>query len=481
METTKLPLVVDLDGTLTPTDTLLESIVILIRRSIFRVFLLPLWLLKGKAGFKNAIASRVSLDVRLLPYHRELLAYLKGQKTHGRQIVLATAAHQSIAQAVSAHLGIFDKVLASDETRNLKGQAKLDAIKSELGESFVYAGDSKADLPIWNGSAGAILVGVRASVVAEIPKSIPIEREFSSAKRGFWVWLKALRIHQWTKNVLLFVPMLTAFAFDGLPSIFALGLAFLAFSVGASATYILNDLWDLENDRAHPRKCLRPFASAQLPISSGVLMVFGALLFAVALAWAVSPAFLAMLFLYLVTTTVYSLVLKEYVLLDVIALSFLYTLRILAGAVAIGASISAWLLVFSLFIFLSLALVKRCAELVSLGQCGEHATRGRDYQTSDLAVLWPLGVGAAMSAVVVFGLFINDPINKDRYATPELLWLVGAGLIYWLGRLWIKTSRGEMHDDPVVYALKNRGSRLTVVGMVVITLAAHFFRIPVAI
>jgi 4-hydroxybenzoate polyprenyltransferase len=481
METAKPPLVVDLDGTLTPTDTLLESLIILIRRSVLRVFLLPLWLLKGRVGFKNAIAARVSIDVSLLPYHQELLAYLRAQKAQGRKIVLATAAHQSIAQAVSTHLGIFDKVLASDATSNLKGKTKLAAIKGELGESFVYAGDSKADLPIWRDAAAAILVGARASVVSQIQESIPIEREFAAPKRGLTVWLKALRVHQWAKNVLLFVPMLTAFAFEGLASILALSLAFLAFSVGASATYILNDLWDLENDRAHPRKCMRPFASAQLPISSGVLMVCGALVFAAGLAWVVSPAFLAMLLFYLVTTTVYSLVLKEYVLLDVIALSFLYTLRILAGAVAIGAAISAWLLVFSLFIFLSLALVKRCAELVSLGGSGEHATRGRDYQTSDLAVLWPLGVGAAMSSVVVFGLFINDPINRDRYATPELLWLVGAGLVYWLGRLWIKTSRGEMHDDPVVYALKNRGSRLTVIGMVVATLAAHFLRIPLAL
>jgi 4-hydroxybenzoate polyprenyltransferase len=258
-------------------------------------------------------------------------------------------------------------------------------------------------------------------------------------------------------------------------------LAFLAFSFAASATYVVNDLWDLESDRAHPRKRLRPFASARLPILHGLAVAAGALLLAFVLAFVVSTSFFLMLLLYLALTSAYSWALKEYVLIDVLMLSLLYTLRILAGSVAVGIATSSWLLAFSVFMFLSLALVKRCAELVSLGESGAEATRGRDYRVTDLVVLWPLGVGAALSAVVVFGLFVSAPETQSRYGTPAMLWLVAIGLIYWLARLWVKTSRGEMHDDPVVYAIKDRGSRVTLFVMIVVMLAAHFLNLGLSL
>jgi 4-hydroxybenzoate polyprenyltransferase len=308
-----------------------------------------------------------------------------------------------------------------------------------------------------------------------------VEREFSSDRAGLSIWLRALRLHQWLKNLLLFVPLLTAFSFTDIGKLASMVLAFLAFSVAASATYMVNDLWDLENDRAHPRKRLRPFASAQLSILHGLAIAAGALFLAFGLAFTVSTGFFLMLLLYLVLTSAYSWVLKEYVLIDVLMLSLLYTLRILAGSVATGIATSSWLLAFSVFMFLSLALVKRCAELVSLEQNGAEVTRGRDYRVTDLVVLWPLGVGAALSAVVVFGLFISAPETQARYATPHLLWLVAIGMIYWLARLWIKTSRGEMHDDPVVYAIKDRGSRVTVFAMIAVTLAAHFLTLGLSL
>jgi 4-hydroxybenzoate polyprenyltransferase len=472
------PLVVDLDGTLTPTDTLWESIFKLIRRSPLYLLFLPIWFFKGRSGFKCEIAKHIEINVELLPYNAIFLEYLRQQKLKGRKLVLATAAHVSIANSVSRHLGIFDLVLATEPGQNLKGSQKLKAIRSHVGDSFVYAGDSKADLPIWRAARGAILVGTSSGVQSEVRQHTTVEVEFPKARVGAAVWFRAFRVHQWVKNVLLFVPLLTAFSFTDPSKLISIAAAFIAFSLGASATYILNDLWDIENDRAHMRKRFRPFASAALPIHHGLISAFALLLVGCLLAYAVSSGFLIMLLLYLVLTTVYSLVLKEYVLMDVIVLALLYTLRILAGSVAISSLTSSWLLAFSVFIFLSLALVKRCAELVSIGQNGNGSIRGRDYRTSDLVVLWPLGVGAALSAVVIFGLFINDPNNSSRYATPELLWLVALGLIYWLGRLWLKTSRGEMHDDPVVYALKNSGSRYTVFGMVGVTIAAHFIKIP---
>lgn len=474
MDTADTVLVVDLDGTLTPTDTLLESVVQRIKGSPSTLLQLPWWLLRGKAGFKQSISSGITLDPEKLPYNAPLLEYLQAQKATGRTIVLATAAHHSIAQKVSEHLGLFDKVLATDGANNLKGAAKLKSIQDHVGQNFVYAGDCKADLPIWDQAKAAILVGVPQDLASQVRHKTPIEQEFPKPNGGLSVWARALRVHQWVKNLLLFVPVLTTFEFSDPHKLMSMLMAFMAFSLAASATYIVNDLWDLGSDRVHPRKRTRPFASGALSIMHGVLVAAAALMAALALASAVSGAFLLMLLAYLVLTSAYSWAIKEYVLLDVLMLSLLYTIRILAGSVAFGVATSSWLLAFSAFIFLSLALVKRCAELVSLQEVGTAATRGRDYRVTDLVVLWPLGVGAALCAVVVFGLFISAPETQARYATPQMLWLVAIGLVYWMARLWIKTSRGEMHDDPVVYALKNRGSRLTVLAMVVAALAAHF-------
>lgn len=478
---TNTPLVVDLDGTLTPTDTLVESLVKVVKQSPLNLLRLPFWLMKGRAGFKEAIAAHAGISAEHLPYRQPLLDYLREEKAKGRQIILATAAHHSIADGVAKHLGIFDQVLATESGHNLKGKAKLQAIQEKMGASFVYAGDSQADVPIWKAAQAAVLVDVPSSTAAMVRQGVPIEREFQGDGAGLSVWLRALRVHQWLKNLLLFVPLLTAFSFTDIGKLASMVLAFLAFSFAASATYMVNDLWDLENDRAHPRKRLRPFASARLPILHGLAIAAGALFLAFGLAFTVSTGFLLMLLLYLVLTSAYSWVLKEYVLIDVLMLSLLYTLRILAGSVAIGIATSSWLLAFSVFMFLSLALVKRCAELVSLGESGAEATRGRDYRVTDLVVLWPLGVGAALSAVVVFGLFISAPETQGRYGTPQLLWLVAIGLIYWLARLWVKTSRGEMHDDPVVYAIKDRGSRVTVFAMIAVMLAAHFLTLGLSL
>jgi 4-hydroxybenzoate polyprenyltransferase and related prenyltransferases len=435
---------------------------------------IPFWLMQGRAGFKGTIAEHADITAELLPYCEPLLDYLREEKVKGRRIVLATAAHRSIAEGVAKYLGLFDQVLATEAGHNLKGKAKLQAIQNHVGNEFVYAGDSHADVPIWKAAQSAVMAGVSASTAEIIRQEVYVEREFQKDSEGCSLWLRALRVHQWLKNLLLFVPLLTAFSFFDFDKLTFMAMAFMAFSFAASATYMVNDLWDLENDRAHPRKRLRPFASARLPILNGLVVATGALILAIFLAFSVSNGFLTMLLLYLVLTSAYSWVLKEYVLIDVLMLSLLYTLRIVAGSAAIGITTSSWLLAFSVFIFLSLALVKRCAELVSLEQNGVAAIRGRDYRVTDLAVLWPLGIGAALSAVVVFGLFISAPETQARYGTPQMLWLVALGLIYWLARLWIKTSRGEMHDDPVVYAIKDHGSRISILAMVVVMLLAHF-------
>lgn len=470
-----LPLVIDLDGTLTLTDTLLESIIQLGKQHPFDLLKLPFWLMKGRSCFKANIANRSTLSVINLPYRSNLLDYLRDQKQTGRQLILATAANSSIADAVAEHLGLFDTVLSSSQYCNLKSTEKLIAIQQAIGTQFVYAGDSKADLPIWQAAQAAILVNTSNNISNTVRKSTPIEQEFPGDKLDIKLWLKAIRIHQWFKNLLLFVPLLTAFSFQDIDKLQTIILAFFAFSLTASATYIGNDLWDLDNDRAHPRKKYRAFASAQISILKGIVLAAGLFVLGLVLAINVSLNFFLMLLLYLAITITYTWVLKTYVLIDVIVLSLLYTLRIIAGSVAVAVPISSWLLAFSVFIFLSLALVKRCSELISLQQRGKEATHGRDYRTTDLAVLWPLGVGSALSAVVIFGLFISAAETQGRYATPQGLWLVAIGLIYWLARLWIKTSRGEMHDDPLVFAIRNFGSRVTIFAMITVAIAAHFY------
>nr|WP_047167467.1 UbiA family prenyltransferase [Sphingomonas sp. Y57] len=474
-----LPLVVDLDGTLTPADTLVESIVALLRKSPLNLFRLFFWLFGGRANFKRAVALHVAVDGATLPYNGPLLAWLREEKARGRTLVLATAAHSSIAGQVQKHLGLFDLLISTADGENMKGRAKLAAIRAAIGDRFAYVGNGGPDMDVWAGADVAVAVDVPAGQLRKLRATMPIEREFRSEEPRFRLWLRALRVHQWTKNALLFVPLLTAFSFLEIARTIDVLLAFVAFCLVASAGYVLNDIVDLGNDRAHPRKSGRPFASGRLPLLYGIAVALAGLVVGVLVATAISWAFVFMLLSYLALTSAYSWTLKQYVLIDVLTLSLLYSWRIMAGAVAIDVQLSSWLLAFSVFVFLSLALIKRCTELLVAQESGRAALRGRDYRTTDLAVLWPLGAGSALCSVVIFGLFISSPETAGRYASPQLLWLAAFGLIYWLGRMWVKTSRGEMHDDPIVYSFKDRGSRIALAGIITVMIAARFVHVVV--
>lgn len=471
-----LPLVVDLDGTLTPTDTLVESLVCLLKKNPLNLFRICFWLLFGgsRAMFKHHVATESEFHPTDLPWRTDFIAWLTSQRDAGRRIVLATAAHESIAHEVSRHLGLFESVLATNATHNLKGIAKLEAIQQHVGERFAYAGDSKADLPIWASSTSAVLVGASTAISKKVHSTSDVEKEFTYPAASWRVWIKALRVHQWVKNLLLFVPLFTAFAFNNPQKTSDAVLGFFAFSLAASATYVLNDLWDLGSDRMHIRKKHRPFANGLIPLTHGAAMAAILLVISMVLAVSTSMMFTVMVIGYVVLTTAYSLILKKYVLIDVMMLAILYTYRVLAGSVATDIAVTPWLLAFSIFTFFSLALVKRCAELVSLQSIGKVDAHGRDYQVGDLVVLWPLGVGASLCSVVVFGLYIGTPGAVSQYANPNTLWLVGIGLLYWISRLWVKTARGEMHDDPIIFAVRDFGSQITIFSMVGITILAHY-------
>lgn len=467
-------LVCDLDGTITPSDTLVESIVGVIRGNPLTLFRALWWLRKGRAFFKAQIANVAIPGIETLPLRPAVVEYLSTQAKSGRRIVLATAAHISIATRVAGRLGFVSDVIASDATRNLKGHRKLEEIRARYGSRFTYMGDSRADLAIWAHCKAAIPVALSSSLLAHVRRISTIEKEFPRESMQLLDWLKAIRVHQWLKNLLVFVPLLTSFSFGEWTSALPVVGAFISFSFAASSTYVVNDILDVESDRAHPRKRFRAVANGQLTMMKGLSLLSVLLLAALTLAATISPAFLFVILTYLCVTTAYSITLKEFVLIDVITLSVLYTIRIVGGSVAANVAISSWLLAFSVFVFLSLALVKRCSELVLLSSAGHLAARGRDYRVSDLALLWPLGIGSSLCAIVVFGLFISDSITQARYATPALLWFVALGLIYWLSRLWLKTARGEMHDDPLVFAVRDRGSRIVILCLIVPTVIARF-------
>jgi 4-hydroxybenzoate polyprenyltransferase/phosphoserine phosphatase len=468
------PLFVDLDGTLVTTDTLYESALAGLRAAPASLLQWPLWLAQGRARLKSELATRARIDVGRLPYDERLCALLRQERARGRRIYLATAADASIAQAVADHLGLFDGVIASDGVHNLKGRHKLEAIRRVAGERFAYVGNGSEDLPIWVASAAAVVVNAGERLEREARSVAAVAAVLPRRTRPVRAAVRALRPHQWVKNVLIFVPVLTSFRFSDPAALLAAVLAFVAFCLCASATYIVNDLLDLNADRAHPRKRSRPFAAGQLPIPAGAALALALVAAGLALAAVHSPLLLATVAGYMVVTSAYSLRLKHYVLLDAIVLASLYTWRLFAGVVAARVDASVWLLGFALFVFLSLALLKRCAELVMIEAAQGPGAAGRDYRVADLRVLWPLGIALGACSVVVFVLYATAPEVRVRYASPGALWAVAVGLIYWLSRMWLKTARGEMSDDPIVYALRDRGSRVLIAAMIAAVLFAHF-------
>lgn len=455
------PLVVDLDGTLILTDMLHESSLRLLRDAPWGVLAMPLWLLQGKASLKQQIGRRVQLDASALPYNEPFVQWLRAQHAAGRRTVLCTASDRAIADAIALHLGCFDEVMASDGNTNLAGPAKAAALVQAFGErGFDYAGNSHADVAVWKAARSAIVVNASAGVTRQANRQGNISDQFARTPAGIGPWQKALRLHQWLKNLLLFVPLLAAHRVADGTAWADLLLAFLAFSLCASSVYVTNDLLDLESDRKHPRKRLRPFASGALAAWQGVAVVPILALASLVLAWQVGPAFFGWLLVYFAITSAYSLALKRWVLVDCIALAVLYTLRIVAGAAAIDQPLSFWLLAFSGFLFMSLAFVKRYAELMVQQAAGKTQAHGRGYLTSDAPIVQNLGIAAGYTAVVVLALYLNSDTVMVMYRAPELIWAAVPVTVFWVSWMWLRAVRGEMHDDPLVFAFKDRASLL---------------------
>lgn len=461
----QVPLFVDLDGTLIRTDMLYESFLALLRTKPLLCLLVPFWLLRGKAYLKHRISQQVDIAADTIPFHQPLLDYLRGESASGRPLILATATSEKPARAIAAHLGIFSQVIASNAERNISGHNKLEQITAVAGgQPFDYAANAMIDVAIWRQARKALLVSPERGVERAARKVTEIDRIFPDNGSGLLDYLRAMRTYQWMKNLLLFVPLLTAHKFNSIPLVTSEILAFFAFSLCSSGVYVLNDLLDLPADRAHPRKRSRPFAAGDLPLAHGLALALLSPAAGLVIAYLLSPEFCAILLLYMLITFAYSIRLKAYAIVDVIILATLYTIRVFAGAVVIGVTLSFWLLTFSMFLFLSLALVKRCSELVMMSSTSGKVAKGRGYHVDDIGYLQMMGIASGYLAILVVALYIDSPVVTAQYSRPQLLWLLCPTLLFWISRVWLKTGRGEMHDDPLIFTIRDTGSRL--VGLI---------------
>jgi 4-hydroxybenzoate polyprenyltransferase len=453
-------LYVCLNGTLVATDTLWESVFRLIRSKPLLLLALPLWLARGKAWFRHRMARAMVLDPSSLPYRNKVIEYLRSQKASGRQLVLATSAHQKIASAVAAYLGLFEAVLASDESRNLAGKYKLEAIRSHGGgDNFEFVCTGSSDGPVMKAAASISLVNPGRRILARTKEKSKIDRILVEPASRVKATIASLRLHHWTKNLLLAVPLILAQQWNNTEFIGLVAIAMLCVCLAASSIYICNDLFDLAADRAHPVKSKRPLASGALEISTAVRVATILLAAGVFLALVLLPKdFVLLLLAYVLTALAYSVHLKRRLVLDVIVLAGLYTLRIFAGGAAVGIPVSAWLLGFSMFFFLSLAFAKRSSEVAVSNVKAGKSSHERPYLGCDLDIFRSAGSACGLLSVLVLALYINSPAVRPLYRHPQVLWLLCPVLLYWILRVWFLTLRTETDDDPVILALRDRAS-----------------------
>ena len=466
------PLVVDLDGTLLKTDLLVESLFALMTQAPLYLFAVPFWLLKGMAYLKQQVSRHITIDPARLPYNEEFLVFLKRQRAYGRRLVLATGTDERLARRISEHLHLFSEVLASDGRTNLCGCRKRDRLVMAFGQrQFDYAGNTSSDIAVWSASRAAILVNASDRVAAKTAALVGVARVFARPADAPHALMRALRVHHWLKNLLVFVPFVLTHQFGSPARLGAVVLAFLAFSLCASGIYLMNDLMDLTADRSHPRKRLRPLAAGDVPLACALaaipLLIGGSLLLS---RWL--PAnFVRILMLYLVLNIAYSLSVKRVVLLDVVLLAIFYSMRIMAGCAALNIWPSSWLLALSMFLFLSLALLKRYEELVTVRAAGEQVSI-RGYRIRDQEFVATLGICSGYAAVLLLVIYGATGAAEIHYTRHQLIWLMCPTLLYWISYLWLIARRNEMPDDPLVFAVTNRVSRRTIMAAALLAVLA---------
>ena len=469
-------LCVDLDGTVIATDLFWESVLELTRTRPLLLLLLPFWLLRGRSYLKERLAALVSIAPQKLPYRDDVLRVIRELKQMGvRRVVLATASHERLANAVAAHLGIFDETLATCGALNLKGNAKAEVLTERFGSDFLYIGDSATDLPVWAVARQGIVVGSkalarRASAVTEVRQVVEVD---SAGWKTYW---DALRPHHWSKNGLLLLPLVLAHRWEFHAWELTLFGVFL-FSLAASGIYVVNDLLDLPSDREHPWKCRRPFASGRLSIVSGMALAPGLLLCGIGAGWVfLGYPFALAVICYGLLSLAYSLALKRRPLADVFVLTSFYGIRIVTGALITQTQLSSWFLIFSMFFFFSLALAKRFSELMHAGALVESGNSGRGYRAEDSPLLSTMGVSSAFASVIVFSLYTRSPEVSRLYPHPQPLLLIAPFLLYWLVRVWLQAGRGELKEDPVTLAMRDPMSYIVGLACVLCILITFLWR-----
>lgn len=468
-----IALVVDLDETLIAADSLIEGAVLLLKRHPLRALAMPVWLAAGRQRLKARMAEAVTLDVACLPYRAEVLDYVRAARAEGRRIVLATAANERVAHQVAAHLGLFDQVLASDHTRNLAGERKRECLVQAFGaRGFDYVGSGPADVAVWRSARKAVVVGGGAALRNRARAAAEALEVVEVAQARPTDYLSALRLHHWLKNVLLFVPLIASHQVFEPVLVAELLLAAFAFGLCASGVYLLNDLLDLEDDRHHPRKRDRPIPAGRIAARQVVFAMPLVLAAGLGLAFALSAPFALVAGGYVALNLLYSLRLKSVPILDVLVLAAFYALRIVAGSLVIGAWLSPWLLTFAMFVFLSLALVKRYAELMTMRTVEGAAAKARGYRLEDAELLATFGASAGYVAVLVLALYVDSGMSRSLYSRPAVLWGLCVLVLYWISYLWLTAHRRRMHDDPLVFAVRNPTSLVLFALMALVYLIA---------
>jgi 4-hydroxybenzoate polyprenyltransferase len=466
------PLVVGLDETLVQTDLLLESVFAYISANPLRAVKVLRSLLQGRAQLKADVARDTPIDVALLPYNEHVLSLIEDARNSGREVYLASACNERYVEAVARHLSLFDGWFGSSDARNLTGSVKATLLVDRFGpRGFDYLGNGRADLAIWSTARRRIAVGASARVVAALKRLDPTADVLPTRTGGLRVWLRLFRVHQWTKNGLVFVPLFAAHLFT-IRAFASAFVAAIAFSLAASAIYVVNDLIDIEADRKHRSKKNRPLAAGTAPVGQALNFAVTFLAIALGLGLLLPAPFTPVLAAYLATTTAYSLYLKRKLMLDVVALAGLYTLRVIGGAVAVSTIPTEWILAFSMFVFTSLALLKRYAELAARLDAALPDLTNRDYKRADLPVISALSAASGMNAVTVFALYISSDNVHRLYRHPKALWLVCPILLYWIGRVIVLAERRLIDDDPILFALRDGVSLLAFGAIATIMIAA---------
>lgn len=455
--------VVDIDGTLLKTDLLHESAVRFLAGNPFRILRLLQWSFQGPAVLKSKLAEEVRLEPEILPFHEGVIEFIERERGEGSEVVLVSAANETYVQEIASHLNLFDSHHGSSERHNLKGVHKSQFLQEHYSDSsLTYVGDSPSDMHVWGISERAVVVTDSDRFFRKVSQLGCETEKIAAGRGGVFDALKAIRVYQWVKNLLILVAPLMAHTLHRPDTFIPVLLAFLAFSFTASSVYLVNDLVDLGSDRVHPTKRFRPLASGKFSVLTAVFLAPLLIILGIATGSFVSLSFLGVLLFYLLTTVLYTFLLKQIALVDIFVLASLYTLRVLAGGIAVSVDVSPWLLAFSLFIFLSLACIKRFSELLRVeGREGlDKSLRGRGYNPGDLEIISQFGVSSGALAVLVLALYTNSAAVQANYSHPTLLWLICPLVFYWITRAWLIAHRGRMNDDPIVFALRDQVSYL---------------------